>query len=64
MLFDTLLRDLNIFLRKQASKELEERSPEKEKRKTKVRGDERKERKMNRKRVSYCTALYDIYKLL
>lgn len=32
------------------SKELEERSPEKEKRKAKLRGDERKERKMNRKR--------------
>ncbi|XP_063616072.1 THO complex subunit 2 [Cydia splendana] len=31
-------------------KEIEERSPEKEKRKTKVRGDERKERKMSRKR--------------
>ncbi|XP_013185845.1 THO complex subunit 2 isoform X2 [Amyelois transitella] len=33
-----------------ASKEIEERSPEKEKRKAKVRGDERKERKMSRKR--------------
>ncbi|XP_026326436.1 THO complex subunit 2 isoform X2 [Hyposmocoma kahamanoa] len=32
------------------SKELDERSPEKEKRKTKLRGDERKERKMSRKR--------------
>lgn len=32
------------------SKEIEERSPEKEKRKPKLRGDERKERKMNRKR--------------
>ncbi|VVC89139.1 unnamed protein product [Leptidea sinapis] len=32
------------------SKDIEERSPEKEKRKTKVRGDDRKERKMNRKR--------------
>ncbi|XP_075972929.1 THO complex subunit 2-like protein isoform X2 [Anticarsia gemmatalis] len=32
------------------SKEIEERSPEKEKRKAKLRGDERKERKMNRKR--------------
>ncbi|XP_048481158.1 THO complex subunit 2 isoform X2 [Plutella xylostella] len=32
------------------SKDTEERSPEKEKRKTKVRGDERKERKMSRKR--------------
>ncbi|XP_053599966.1 THO complex subunit 2 [Plodia interpunctella] len=32
------------------SKEIEERSPEKEKRKAKVRGDERKERKMSRKR--------------
>lgn len=40
------------FLNKQGSKELEERSPEKEKRKTKLRGDERKERKMSRKRVS------------
>ncbi|XP_013175234.1 PREDICTED: THO complex subunit 2 isoform X1 [Papilio xuthus] len=32
------------------SKDIEERSPEKEKRKSKVRGDERKERKMSRKR--------------
>ncbi|KAH9641006.1 hypothetical protein HF086_015102 [Spodoptera exigua] len=32
------------------SKDIEERSPEKEKRKAKLRGDERKERKMNRKR--------------
>lgn len=40
------------FLHKQGSKDIEERSPEKEKRKSKVRGDERKERKMNRKRVS------------
>ncbi|XP_072941770.1 THO complex subunit 2 isoform X2 [Epargyreus clarus] len=32
------------------SKDIEERSPEKEKRKSKLRGDERKERKMNRKR--------------
>ncbi|XP_045492361.1 THO complex subunit 2 [Colias croceus] len=32
------------------SKEIEERSPEKEKRKTKLRGDERKERKISRKR--------------
>ncbi|KAG6465042.1 hypothetical protein O3G_MSEX014901 [Manduca sexta] len=32
------------------SKEIEERSPEKEKRKNKIRGDDRKERKMNRKR--------------
>ncbi|XP_049865529.1 THO complex subunit 2 isoform X2 [Pectinophora gossypiella] len=32
------------------SKEVEERSPEKEKRKAKLRGDERKERKMSRKR--------------
>ncbi|XP_064073482.1 THO complex subunit 2 isoform X3 [Vanessa tameamea] len=32
------------------SKEIEERSPEKEKRKAKLRGDERKERKMSRKR--------------
>ncbi|XP_041973437.1 THO complex subunit 2 isoform X2 [Aricia agestis] len=32
------------------SKDIEERSPEKEKRKAKVRGDERKERKMSRKR--------------
>ncbi|XP_026748281.2 THO complex subunit 2 isoform X1 [Galleria mellonella] len=35
---------------KQGTKDIEERSPEKEKRKTKVRGDERKERKMSRKR--------------
>lgn len=41
-----------FFLREQGSKEIEERSPEKEKRKAKVRGDERKERKMSRKRVS------------
>lgn len=41
-----------IFLHEQGSKEIEERSPEKEKRKAKLRGDERKERKMNRKRVS------------
>ncbi|XP_045763498.1 THO complex subunit 2 isoform X4 [Maniola jurtina] len=32
------------------NKEIEERSPEKEKRKAKLRGDERKERKINRKR--------------
>ncbi|XP_013134643.1 PREDICTED: THO complex subunit 2 [Papilio polytes] len=32
------------------SKDIEERSPEKEKRKSKIRGDERKERKMSRKR--------------
>lgn len=42
----------NIFFCKQGSKEIEERSPEKEKRKAKLRGDERKERKMSRKRVS------------
>ncbi|KAI8440244.1 hypothetical protein MSG28_001623 [Choristoneura fumiferana] len=35
---------------KKGSKEIEERSPEKEKRKTKLRGDERKERKVSRKR--------------
>ncbi|XP_022828903.1 THO complex subunit 2 isoform X1 [Spodoptera litura] len=35
---------------KQGNKDIEERSPEKEKRKAKLRGDERKERKMNRKR--------------
>lgn len=38
---------------KQGSKEFEERSPEKEKRKSKIRGDDRKERKMSRKRVSF-----------
>lgn len=41
-----------FFFNKQANKEIEERSPEKEKRKTKLRGDERKERKVSRKRVS------------
>lgn len=45
------------FLNKQGSKEIEERSPEKEKRKAKVRGDERKERKMSRKRVSSYISL-------
>ncbi|KOB76441.1 THO complex subunit 2 [Operophtera brumata] len=45
----------NIFFCKQGSKEIEERSPEKEKRKAKLRGDERKERKMSRKRVSSAT---------
>lgn len=48
------------FLNKQGSKELEERSPEKEKRKTKLRGDERKERKMNRKRVSSPVTVVDL----
>lgn len=43
---------LTYFSAKQGSKEIEERSPEKEKRKAKLRGDERKERKMSRKRVS------------
>lgn len=43
---------LIYFSAKQGSKEIEERSPEKEKRKPKLRGDERKERKMSRKRVS------------
>ncbi|XP_028178904.1 splicing factor U2af large subunit A-like [Ostrinia furnacalis] len=44
------------------SKEIEERSPEKEKRKAKVRGDERKERKMSRKRVSiHAIALINMY---
>lgn len=47
------MSNINIFfLQKQGSKDIEERSPEKEKRKAKLRGDERKERKMNRKRVS------------
>lgn len=55
MLFYNFTRVSNInifFLQKQGSKDIEERSPEKEKRKAKLRGDERKERKMNRKRVS------------
>lgn len=43
------------FLHEQVNKDVEERSPEKEKRKAKVRGDERKERKMSRKRVSIFT---------
>lgn len=45
------------FSAEQGSKEIEERSPEKEKRKAKLKGDERKERKMSRKRVSIFKAL-------
>lgn len=45
-------------MHEQANKESVERSPEKEKRKaTKVRNDERKERKMSRKRVSCLNCL-------
>lgn len=51
-----------MFLHKQGSKDIEDRSPEKEKRKAKVRGDERKERKMSRKRVS-CYLLFKLYRL-
>lgn len=46
-----------MFLHEQGSKDIEERSPEKEKRKSKIRGDERKERKMSRKRVSILLIL-------
>lgn len=55
-IFDICMYVNMYFLKKQGSKEIEERSPEKEKRKAKLRGDERKERKMNRKRVSVTGA--------
>lgn len=50
-----------LFLREQGSKDIEERSPEKEKRKSKLRGDERKERKMSRKRVSNILTFLFLY---
>lgn len=51
---------LIYFSAKQGSKEIEERSPEKEKRKPKLRSDERKERKMSRKRVSLVLSAHTL----